>query len=206
MKNIFPSLQSMAAAFLLIFSVSTVMAGELEIGAQAPAQDLKMKDVNGKELALKDLKSKNGTLVIFSCNTCPFVVAWEGRYNEIADIAAKNGIKMVAVNSNEAYRDDEDSMEAMREHAKKQGYKFPYLLDKNSELADAFGATRTPHVYLFDKDMKLVYRGAIDNSAKDASAVTAPYLKNALQNLGAGKEIDPNSTKSLGCSIKRKTT
>lgn len=199
------SILSFLVAFLI--SATPVLAsGELEIGATAPAQDIKMKEINGKEFTLKNLQGKNGLLVIFSCNTCPWVIAWENRYNELAELANSNGIKMIAINSNEAYRDGDDSMKSMKEHAKKQGYTFPYLVDQNSKVADAFGATRTPHVYLFDKNMKLVYRGAIDDSAKDVSAVTKPYLKNALNNLGAGSEIDPSSTKSLGCSIKRKTS
>ncbi len=192
---------------ILLFSINPGFAsGELEIGADAPSQTLKLKDLNGKNHTLKSLKEKNGLLVIFSCNTCPWVVAWENRYNELDKIASENGIKMIAVNSNEAYRGDDDSEEAMKQHAKKQGYTFPYLVDSNSSLADAFGATRTPHVFLFDSNMKLVYRGAIDDSAKDISAVSKPYLKNALMNLGQGKMIEPNTTRSLGCGIKRKTS
>ena len=149
---------------------------------------------------------KNGLLVIFSCNTCPWVINWEDRYNELHDLARKNDVGMIVVNSNEAQRGEEDSFEAMATHAKENNYSFPYVVDTNSELADAFGATRTPHVYLFDKDMKLVYRGAIDDNAKDKSAVAKPYLKSAIENMTNGKLIDPATTRSLGCTIKRKAS
>jgi len=189
---------------LFSYAFAPFVSGELEIGKKAPKTELKMKDVSGKELSLKDLKGKNGLLVIFSCNTCPWVVAWEDRYNEIHDVARKNDVGMIAINSNEAQRGEDDSFEAMKEHAKSLGYTFNYVVDKNSELANAFGATRTPHVFLFDKDMKLVYRGAIDDNSKDKSAVAKPYLKNAIENMAKGQEIDPQTTRSLGCTIKRK--
>ncbi len=183
----------------------------LEIGADAPKADLKMTDISGKEYSLLDLKKKEGLLVIFSCKTCPFVVGnpgknsdgWQGRYNELHQIANRSGVGMVLVNSNEAFRDDVDSMESMKEQAKEQGYTMPYLIDENHVVADAFGALTTPHVYLFDKDMKLVYKGAIDDNVSDADAVAEPYLKSALQNLAKGEKIDPNATRQLGCSIKR---
>lgn len=181
----------------------------LPVGSEAPMLNSKMPGIDGKKVALNDLKKSNGLLVIFSCNTCPFVVGsgdkegWEGRYNEIAkDCDAKN-VGMVLINSNEAKRDKGDSMEDMKKRAKEQGYSMAYVLDKNSELANAFGARTTPHVYLFDKNMKLVYRGKIDENVNSASEVKEPYLKNALQNLVDGKKIDPDQTKSLGCSIKR---
>lgn len=182
------------------------VSGELEIGKKAPKTELKMKDVSGKELTLKDVKGKNGLLVIFSCNTCPWVIAWEDRYNELHEFARRNDVGMIAINSNEGQRGDDDSFEAMKEHAKSIGYTFNYVVDKNSELADAFGATRTPHVFLFDKDMKLVYRGAIDDNSKDKTAVSKPYLKNAIENMTKEQEIDPQTTRSLGCTIKRKAS
>lgn len=195
--------------FILAFFVYAFAPGtnaELEIGKKAPKTDLKMKDISGKELSLNDIKGRNGLLVVFSCNTCPWVIYWEDRYTELSELAIKNNIGMVAINSNEAQRGEEDSFEAMKIHAKEYNYSFPYVVDTNSELADAFGATRTPHIYLFDKDMKLVYRGAIDDNAKDKSAVAKPYLKNAMENMVNSKLIDPTTTRSLGCTIKRKAS
>jgi peroxiredoxin len=177
---------------------------QLGIGQQAPKTELKMQDISGKAVSLVDLKQKNGICVIFSCNTCPYVIGWEDRYNEIYEACKKDGIGFVLVNSNEAKRNGDDSLSKMQEHAKEKGYaSFAYVVDENSVLADAFGATKTPDVFLFNGKMELVYKGALDNNMKDRTAVTEPYLKNALEALTAGKTIDPAETKSIGCSIKR---
>jgi DNA-binding ferritin-like protein (Dps family) len=145
---------------------------------------------------------ENGLLVNFSCNTCPWVEAWEDRYNPIANLAKEHGIGTVALNPNAAYRNKGESMEDMQERAKQKGYEFYYALDENAKMASAFGATRTPHIYLFDSDMELVYRGAIDDNAKSADDVENEYLMDAIKNLAAGNEIEPKTTKSLGCTIK----
>jgi thioredoxin-related protein len=146
----------------------------LDIGSKAPKTDLKMADVSGKDMSLKEIAGEKGLLVIFSCNTCPFVIGngtksegWEKRYPEIYDLVEASGIGMVLVNSNEAKRDAGDGMNDMKERYKAEGLKGYYVLDKNHELADAFGALTTPHVYLFDENMKLIYRGAIDDSVND---------------------------------------
>jgi hypothetical protein len=182
----------------------------LAIGTKAPLADLKMESANGLQISLNDIKDQNGLLVIFSCNTCPFVVGngektegWEGRYLEYHMAAVSNQIGTVLVNSNEAKRDAGDSMDDMRAHAREKAYRMNYVLDKNHQLADAFGARTTPHVFLFDKDMTLVYKGAPDDNVDRASEVKEPYLLNAIKNLAAGKKIDPESTKQVGCSIKR---
>ncbi|MCB0801845.1 MAG: thioredoxin family protein [Flavobacteriales bacterium] len=176
----------------------------LKIGEKATLLDYEMKSTSGESMSLNQLKKVNGTLVIFSCNTCPFVIAWEGRYPEIANMANENQIGFALINSNEAKRNSEDSMEEMIAHAKVKGYSnIPYLVDQRSKLANAFGAKSTPHVFLFDKDWKLVYEGAIDDNHKDAEGVTKKYLENALQNLAKGEEINPKNTNALGCSIKR---
>ncbi len=177
----------------------------LKIGDKAPQTISKeMKSANGKMLSVESAASSNGTLIIFSCNTCPFVIAWEDRYPELKELADEYEIGFVLVNSNEAKRSGEDSIEKMLAHAKEKGYSnIPYLVDVNSEMANSFGAKTTPHVFLFDKNWTLVYEGAIDDNHKDASSVDQAYLKNAIKNLAQGKEIDPNDTKALGCSIKR---
>ena len=204
---------SLSIALGLLASLAFVPGNEvketLAVGSQAPLSASKMENIDGKKLSLQDIKQSNGLLVIFSCNTCPFVVGtgdkegWEGRYNGIsADCKAKN-IGMVLVNSNEAKREKGDNLNDMKARAEEMGYTMAYVLDKNSDLANAFGATTTPHVFLFDKDLKLVYRGKIDENVDNAANVKEPYLKNALQNLVDGKIIDPQETKSMGCSIKR---
>ena len=179
-------------------------ASGLEVGDKAPKQDHKLiNPLTNKETSLSEQKGENGLLVVFSCNTCPFVVAWEDRYNELNDIAMKGGVEMVLINSNEAKRSGDDSPEAMIKHARENTYKMPYLIDENHRLADAFGAKTTPHVYLFDKDMKLAYVGAIDSDHRSRENATNTFAKDALEALAAGKEINPNTTPAKGCSIKR---
>jgi len=182
----------------------------LALGKKAPKTDMMMTDVSGKDISLQMAAKDNGLLVIFSCNTCPFVIGngsksegWEGRYPEIADMAQKEGIGMVMVNSNEAKREKGDGMEDMKKRYAEKNLKGYYVLDENHALADAFGALTTPHVFLFDSDMKLIYKGAIDDSVDSSEEVEQPYLKDAIKAYRAGDKIDPNSTKQLGCSIKR---
>ena len=177
---------------------------QLKIGDKAPNQNLELKNIDGNNVTLEKLKGEKGLLVIYSCNTCPWVVAWEDRYNEIYKQCANEGIGFVLVNSNEAKRQGADSMYEMKKHAKEEGYfNFAYVVDENHVLADAFGATKTPDVFLFNADLELVYKGAIDDNSKDKNAVEEPYLMNAVNALSAGKEINPATTKALGCSIKR---
>lgn len=204
MKKSFKILSSLIIVFAVItaFKYSEIKP-ELEIGAKIPMDNTKMMDVSGKEVALIDVKGKKGLLVIFSCNTCPYVKLSESRYKEVAATAKRNEVGVILINSNEAQRSDEDSFEAMKKYAAEQAYDFNYVVDKNSEVANAFGATRTPHVFLFDKDSKLVYRGAIDDNIKDASAAKEHYLIDALMCVGSDKPIKTSSTKSIGCSIKR---
>ncbi len=159
-------------------------------------------DVSGKEVSLADAKGENGLLVIFSCNTCPYVKLSEARIKEIAALAKQNKIGVIVINSNEAQREAEDSFDAMKKYASVQGYNFSYVVDKNSQVADAFGATRTPHCFLFDKKA-LVYRGAIDDNIKEANDAKEHFLKDAIIDVATGKPVKTNSSKSVGCSIKR---
>jgi thioredoxin-related protein len=177
----------------------------LQIGDKLP--NLKQKfecAVDATTNELGNYKKENGLLVIFSCNACPFVLAWEDRYPLVNQFAKENKVGFVLLNSNHMKRLGDDSFEAMKEHAKEKNYQWPYLLDAESELANLFGAQTTPHVFLFDKNLKLVYRGAIDDNYKELGEVTNFYLKSALISLGKGDEIALKETKNLGCSIKRK--
>ena len=162
-----------------------------------------MEDISGRNLTLNGVKGDNGLLVVFSCNTCPWVIKWEDRYPVVQEIAAANDIGMILLNPNEDYRDKGDGMDDMILHAEKAGYDLPYVLDKNHRVADAFGASRTPHVYLFDSEDKLVYVGAIDDNANSAADVEEFYIKDAIEQLSAGQPITTASTKSIGCTIKR---
>ncbi|MDP6340172.1 MAG: thioredoxin family protein [Candidatus Marinimicrobia bacterium] len=196
MKHLLKNLSFLALLF------SFTLAGELSLGASIPLGDVKMTDISGKVVSLNDVKMKNGLLVNFTCNTCPWVVAWQDRYNVLAETSAKNSIGFITVNPNTRIRDRGESLDDMRDFAKKYGHNFLYTLDKGAQLATAFGATKTPHIYLFDGSGKLVYRGAIDDNARKPSKVKENYLMDAIQAVGQGKKIKLAETKALGCSIK----
>ena len=182
-----------------IIALTTLMSEEISIGSKMPGSDYILKNINGKESELSTYKKENGLLVIFSCNTCPWVIRWQDRYNPISELCSKNDIGFVAVNSNARQHDGVDSFDSMKEHAKKYEYIFPYVLDSGSRLAKAFGAMVTPHVYLFDKNGDLRYRGAIDDGPK---RVKRNYLVDAINSVSKGKSVRTKTTKSLGCSIK----
>lgn len=195
--------------FILLMAVSvSVFAngnnGKLGIGEKAVLTDVKMEDVSGELISLQDAKKKNGILVLFSCNTCPFVMKWESRYPDLKAFADKNNVGMIVLNSNYQKRDGEESLEAMKKHAKEKDYNFYYAVDKESAIANAFGGQTTPHAFLFNSKMELVYKGAIDDSYKSADDVKQPYLKDAIVSLSGGKDIAVAETKPVGCSIKRK--
>jgi thioredoxin-related protein len=176
----------------------------LPIGAEMPMQEHKMLDVSGKEISIKDAVKGNGVLVMFSCNTCPYVIKNEARISNLSDFTTKLDFGMIVLNSNEAYRKGEDSYQSMQEFAKEKKLNCAYVVDKDYQVADAFGANRTPECYLFDKNMKLVYHGAIDDNANDAAAVTRNHLIEAMTEISQGKTVSIPETKSVGCSIKRK--
>ena len=181
----------------------------IEIGTKAPLTEYIMKDVSEKEYSLIDLNQENGILIIFSCNTCPFVVGskdnegWENRYNDLYETCKKNNIGMALVNSNEAKRKGDDSFEQMKNHSFENKYKATYLIDKNHKLADAFGASTTPHVFLFNHSLELVYKGAIDDNVSSKKEVKSKWANNAITSLGKGEKINTPTTRNSGCSIKR---
>lgn len=192
-------------------SVAAQTSKPLSLGAKAPLIELPMQNIDGKNYSLADLRDDRGLLVIFSCNTCPFVTGtddkegWEGRYNSIFAHARNVPVGMVLINSNESKRPNGgDDMPDMRLRAAQGVYEMPYLLDRDNKLADAFGARTTPHVYLFDAGWHLVYEGAIDDNVSSAAAVKKNYLMDALIKLAQGAPIDPANTTAIGCSIKRK--
>jgi hypothetical protein len=200
MKKILLLLAMPALAGILAFRPAN---DPLPIGAALPQPEVKMKDVSGKEVSFADARKKNGLLVMFSCNTCPVVGKYQSRTLEIARHAISNNIGVILLNSNEATRSDGESMADMQDYAKEQGYDFSYVLDLSSNMADLFGATRTPELFLFNKDNKLVYHGAIDDNANDAAKVTRQHAREAINELVNGKDISTKQTRSVGCTIKR---
>jgi peroxiredoxin len=174
----------------------------LALGSTIPMADTKLKNVDGKEVTLAGEKGSKGTLVVFTCNACPWAKKWEGRLASLGNEAEKKGIGVIAVNSNDPGKNPEDGYDVMQARAKSRSMKFPYAVDGTSDLARAFGASRTPEVFLFDAGGKLVYHGAIDDNADDAKKVAKPYLKDAVNAVAAGKAVPTAQTKALGCGIK----
>ncbi len=200
MKKILVS--CIAVLAMMAFTVSTA---ELSIGSAIPSPELKMKDISGKQFSFNDVKKKNGLLVVFSCNKCPWVIKNQQVAMEGFSYAASKEIGVIVLNSNEASRDGADSKNAMLSYAKEQGYQWPYVMDDNSVMADAFGARVTPECYLFDKDMKLVYHGAITDNPKSPSESTRDHLKVAVDEVVTGKSVTMTTSKAMGCTIKRKS-
>jgi len=181
----------------------------LSINSLAPMADELLQNTQGGMLSLNQARRENGLIVIFSCNTCPFVVGtpdfpgWENQYNPIYEQALKYNIGCVLINSNEGKRTGADSFDEMVKRAETQNYQMAYLLDKNSQMADVFGAKTTPHAYYFNKEMRLVYVGSIDNIADNNRKKNIPYLSKAMQAQANGKKCKPCKTAPVGCSIKR---
>lgn len=190
-------------SLFLAGSLMSVTAQSLAVGSDLPMKDVKMKDVSGKEVSINDAVKTNGVLVMFSCNTCPYVIKNQQRTLDIAAYAKQNNIGIILLNSNEATRSSDDSYEDMKAYAKKQGYDFYYTVDTDSKIANAFGATRTPEIFLFDANGKLQYKGAIDDNPTDAGNVKRVHAKEAINELRAGKVISVKESRSVGCSIKR---
>ncbi len=201
MKKIMMLFSAAAIAATMAFTAFVV----LPIGAEMPKAALKMKNTAGKEISIKDVLKDKGVLVMFSCNTCPYVVKNEQRTIAICDYAQKMNVGVIILNSNEAYRSGEDSYDAMKAYAAEKKYNWNYAVDKDHEIADAFGANRTPECFLFDKNLKLVYHGAIDDNPSDGSSVTRQHLREAITELSSGKEVTVKESKSVGCTIKRKS-
>lgn len=175
----------------------------LQIGDRIPNEGLPMMSTDNRPVTLVEAKTTRGLLVMFSCNTCPYVIKAQPKTLEAITYAKRLGIGMVIVNSNEAQRSAEDSPEAMKAYAEGQQYSVPYVRDDASMMANAFGATRTPEVFLFDGNGKLVYKGALEDNPAEPSKSKMSYAAEAMRALSENKPINPAETKSIGCGIKR---
>jgi peroxiredoxin len=196
----------LALPLLLVAAVAPTSAGgPLAIGAAVPASSVKMENVDGKQLTIAEVEKPEGLLVVFTCNQCPFAKAWESRIVALGNEYQSKGIGVIAINSNDPAVAPGDSFDAMQQRAKDKGMQFPYVVDATSSVARAFGATRTPEAFVFDKNGKLVYHGAVDDNKEDPDKVENPYLKNALDAVVAGTDVAVKETKSIGCTIKFKS-
>ena len=191
------------ALLLLNTSLFAQKYPTLNIGQKMPMQETEIFDVNEKSMTLNENLKSNGILVVFTSNSCPFVIMWEDRYQILEEKCMNNGLGMVYINSNQARRDGDDSSEKMKNHSEEMGYSYPYLIDIDSKLANAFGAKTTPHIFLFNNEKELVYKGAIDDNHKSINDVTKNYILDALEEVSNQKSVSISETKAIGCSIKR---
>ena len=191
---------------LIGFTAFTRPAPGLPLGADMPKADVKMKDVSGSLVSLQEASTAHGLLVMFSCNTCPYVIKNQSRTKAICNYAKEKGLGVIILNANEGGRTNGESLADMQAYARQQSYNWYYALDSDNEVADAFGATRTPECFLFDKNAKLVYHGAIDDSPADISEVKRNHLKQAMIEMSSGNAISIKESHSVGCSIRRKGT
>lgn len=187
---------------LCLFAVSLMGQG-YDIGDTAA--DFSMLNVDGKNVSLADYEGVNGYIIVFTCNHCPYAVMYEDRLIELQKKYEPQGYPVVAIMPNDPEVKPDDSYNNMKIRADEKGFNFAYLYDEGQKVYPIYGATKTPHVYLLDKDRVVRYIGAIDDSPKEASEVEETFLADAIEALKAGKTPDPATTKAIGCSIKKKS-
>ncbi|MBO0331699.1 thioredoxin family protein [[Muricauda] lutisoli] len=169
------------------------------------AADFSLKNVDGNMVSLSDFNSAKGFLIIFTCNTCPYAQAYEDRIIALDAKYKPKGVPVIAINPNNPSAKPGDSFAKMKERAAEKGFTFPYLLDEGQNVYPQYGATRTPHVFLLEKTVSgnmVKYIGAIDDNYQDASEVDETFVENAVDAMLAGNEINPKTTKAIGCGIK----
>lgn len=189
-----------AVVLAIVLAAVVARAESLKLGDAIPSASVKMQG-DGKAVSLADVKGAKGTLVVFSCLGCPYVVAWEERIVSIGNAARQAGVGAVLIDSNYPTQPG-DSPEAVAKRAKKCGCEFPYVVDNGAVVAKAFGARVTPEAFLFNAAGQLVYHGTIDDNHKDAAKVEKHFLKDAVDQLAAGKEIAVKESKAIGCGVK----
>lgn len=197
----------MKKLFVFTFMIISYLglSAQVKVGDVAPTFNLK--NVDGKMVSLDDYRSQKGVIVIFTCNHCPYAKAYEDRIIALDKQYKPKGFPVVAINPNDVSIVPEDSYENMQVRAKEKGFTFPYLYDATQAVANAYGAERTPHVFLLKKSgdkFEVAYIGAIDDNYKDASAVKTRYVEQAIEAILAGKKPEPSTTKAIGCTVKRK--
>ncbi|HHN48355.1 MAG TPA: thioredoxin family protein [Bacteroidales bacterium] len=190
---------------ILAMTLGTAQAQGYQVGDKAT--DFKLKNIDGRYVSMADYPDAKGFVVIFSCNHCPFVVATEDRIIALDKKYKEKGFPVIAINPNDPELVPADSFEKMQERAQEKGFTFPYLFDEGQKIYPVYGATRTPHVFLLERqgeDLVVAYIGAIDDNTRDASEVEEKYLENAINALLAGQRPDPDFTRAIGCTIKAK--
>ncbi len=176
----------------------------IPLGTKAP--DFTLPDtISGKALSLRDVKSKKTTVIMFICNHCPYVKHVNHELVRVANDYLLKGVSFIAISSNDVAQYPDDAPEKMKDVAKQLGYPFPYLFDESQEVARAYDAACTPDIYVFDKNLKLAYRGQLDDSRPGSDVpVTGKDVRAALESLLSGKPVSLDQKPSIGCNIKWK--
>ncbi|WP_298737561.1 redoxin family protein [uncultured Chitinophaga sp.] len=201
MKSTFGVLITVILITFILFSA--FRSDTLDIGDPIPKPDIQLHDISGRNVSLNAAKGANGLLVMFTGNRCPYVLRNQSRTAEICAFALQHQVGVIMVNSNTTLHNGDESLEAMKAYAAEQQYRWYYVIDKKAEIAEAFDASHTPECYLFDKNGRLSYKGAIDDNPGNADAVKTRHLHNAINEMLAGGPVKTNSTSALGCNIKR---
>jgi peroxiredoxin len=191
------------AIFSAVLFIVAAAVSAAPIGIGSPVVDFSLKNVDGKTVAVGDFADKSVLVVVFSCNHCPYAQAYQDRLIALQNQYKSKGVQFVLINPNDPKKQPQDSFENMQKRAAEKKYPFPYLIDETQAIARAYGAARTPEVYVFGPDRKLIYQGRIDDNTEEKQ-VKAHDLKNALDLIFAGTpdKISPNVTKAFGCTIK----
>lgn len=195
------------ALFTTVLALLTLSAANAELKPGDKAVSFTLKNVDETMISLSDYSDQKGVILVFTCNPCPFAKAYEQRIIQLDQKYASQGYPVLAINPNDPGISPEDTFESMQVLAKEKEYPFPYLKDETQEIYKAYGATRTPHIFLLVNKggkFKVAYIGAIDDNAMDASAVTQRYLESAIGALISGNSPNPSTTKAVGCTIKAK--
>ncbi len=192
-----------AVVAIVVLSAFTSVGNGYEVGDIAT--DFKLKNIDGTIVSLSDYKDAEGFIVIFTCNTCPYAVAYEDRIIALHNKYANKGYPVIAIMPNNTDIQPGDNMDAMKQRAKTKGFTFPYLIDEDQTVFPQYGATKTPEVYVLQKTKngnEVKYIGAIDDNYQDANAVKSKHVENALNALLSGQSIKESKTRAIGCSIK----
>jgi peroxiredoxin len=200
------TIQKIAGLLLIsLFTIGTLSAQGYKVGDAAT--DFKLKGVDNKMVSLENHKDAKGFIVIFTCNHCPYSIAYEDRIIALDKKYAPLGYPVVAINPNDPALEPKDSFELMIKRAKEKGFTFPYLFDDGQKIFPQYGATKTPHVFILKKEGTkniVKYIGAIDDNYKNAADVSKKYLEDAVDALLANREVEVKATVAIGCSIKVK--
>jgi peroxiredoxin len=186
-----------------VMAISMISGQGYKVGDKAT--DFRLKNVDGSHVSMSDYPDAKGFVVVFTCNHCPYAVAYEDRLIELNNTYKAKGFPVIAINPNDPALEPRDSYENMQKRAKEKGFTFPYLVDEGQEVFPEYGATRTPHIFLLKRtgeDLVVSYIGAIDDNHQDPDAVEERFLANAINAVMEGRSPEPDYTRAIGCGIK----